>query len=239
MVRSKPIKRRGDMKRVSKIVCMLFFLPPQVFADGGVVDKVYHPYVQPGERELEWRALSVSGSQLYRLGLGKALTDRLFVEGYLIVEDLDSHLELEAYEVELKWQLTEQGEYDADWGLLFELEKEQHDDTWEASVGLLVEREWGNWVAAVNLYGGYEWGAEIKDEFETSLAMQFRYRYKPYLEPAIEIYKGEAGTGAGPILMGDFRLAPGEKVHWETGVIFGLDSEFGEDTWRVLMEYEF
>jgi len=227
------------MKRIMKVACLLLFLPLQVFADGGVVDKVYHPYVQPGERELEWRALSVNGSQIYRLGLGKALTDSLFVEGYLIAEELDGHFELEAYEVELKWQLTEQGEYNADWGLLFELEKEQHDNTWEASVGLLMERELGSWVAAVNLYGVYEWGGEIKDEFETSLAMQFRYRYKSYLEPAIEFYKGETGSGAGPILMGDFRLAPGKKVHWETGVIFGLDSRFGENTWRVLMEYEF
>ena len=36
--------------------CLL--IPKLAYADGIVVDKVYHPYVLPFERELEWRLLS-------------------------------------------------------------------------------------------------------------------------------------------------------------------------------------
>jgi len=210
-----------------------------IFADGGAVEKVYHPYVQPFERELEWRVLSADDAQVYRLGLGRPLTDRLFVEGYLIAKDVDNHLKFDAYEIEVKWQITEQGEYAADWGLLFELEKEQHDDTWEASTGLLMEKQWGRWVGTANVNIVYEWGAEIKDELETSLASQLRYRYKPYLEPAIELYSGEQGVALGPVIMGDTRLAIAKKLHWEFGVILGLNSKVPNNTWRLLVEYEY
>lgn len=227
------------MNKSLKILCITALYPCVLLADGGVVDKVYHPYVQPLEREFEWRMLSVGDGQKYRLGLGQSLTDRLFVEGYLIAKDVGNHLKLDAYEIEAKWQLTEQGEYAADWGLLFELEKTQHDDTWEASVGLLAEKEWGRWVGTANLNIIYEWGPEIKDELETALASQLRYRYKPYLEPAIEFYSSEKGMALGPVLMGDIRLQAAKKVHWELGSILGLGGEAPDNTWRILLEYEF
>ncbi|MBL4743794.1 MAG: hypothetical protein JKX87_04040 [Cycloclasticus sp.] len=227
------------MTSLKKLIFIAAFIPVMVFADGGAVDKVYHPYVQPLENEFEWRMLSADGDQTYRLGIGKSLSDRLFVEGYIIAKDKNNHLKLEAYELEAKWQLTEQGEYSADWGLLFELEKVQNDDTWEASTGLLVEKEWGKWVGTANINLIYEWGPEIKDELESSLATQLRYRYKSYLEPAIEFYSSENGKALGPVLMGDVRLTGAKRIHWEVGAILGLDSKAPSNTWRLLTEYEF
>lgn len=124
-------------------------------------------------------------------------------------------------------------------GVLFELEKEQHDDTWEASTSLLMEKEWGRWVGAANIGIIYEWGPEIKDELESSLTVQLRYRYKPYLEPAVEFYSGENSLGLRPVLMGDIRLAAIQKMHWEVGAILCLDSGTPSNTWRLLLEYEF
>ena len=63
------------------------------------------------------------GKQVQRLGIGKSLTDRLFIEGYLIGEDNQNNdFRLQAFEVEALWQLTEQGEYDID--ILLFLEKD-------------------------------------------------------------------------------------------------------------------
>ena len=60
-----------------------------------------------------------------------AINERWFAELYVIGEELeDQSLELEAYEIEAKWQLTEQGEFAYDWGLLFELEKHHDKDIW-------------------------------------------------------------------------------------------------------------
>ena len=69
--------------------------------------------------------------------------------------------------------------------------------------------------------------------------MQARYRYSPYLEPAIEFYAGENTRSLGPILMGDVKLGAGKKLHWEAGVIFGLNNKSSDNTWRFLTEYEF
>ncbi len=227
------------MNRFLRTLFITALYPGLLLADSGAVDKVYHPYVQPLEREFEWRMLSEGGGQTYRLGLGQSITDKVFVEGYLIAKDVGNHLKLEAYEIEAKWQLTEQGEYAADWGLLFELEKLQHDDTWESSVGVLVEKQWGRWVGAANVKLIYEWGPEIEDELETALASQIRYRYKPYLEPAVEFYSSDQGVALGPVIMGDIRLQAAKKVHWEVGSIFGINSVAPNNTWRLLVEYEF
>tara|TARA_R110002095_G_scaffold76427_4_gene65325 strand:+ start:1069 stop:1743 length:675 start_codon:yes stop_codon:yes gene_type:complete len=224
------------MKRL--LLCFVL-LPCSTLADSLSVDKVYHPYVQPLEREIEVRMVSADGEEFYRLGLGKSLSDKLFVEAYLIGKDDNNHLSLNAYEIEAKWQLTEQGEYAVDWGLMFELERVLHDDTWEISTSLLMEKEWGKWVAAANLSLIAEWGNEINNEFETALALQTRYRYSRYIEPAIEFYSSESGQAIGPVVMGDIRLGNAKKLHWEVGSIFGLGYKGPDNTWRLLMEYEF
>lgn len=208
-----------------------------VRADGLAIDKVYHPYVQALERELEWRMISADGEQKHRLGLGKSLSDRLFVEGYLIVSNNESTID--AYELEAKWQLTEQGEYAVDWGAIVELEKDRYDNNWELATGLLMEKEWGTWTGSANLWAIYEWGDTIKAELESALALQARYRYSRYFEPAIEFYSGQNTRGIGPVIMGDVKFSAGKKLHWEVGSILGLDSSTPDNTWRFLTEFEF
>lgn len=39
--------------------------------------------------------------------------------------------------------------------------------------------------------------------------------------------------------MGDIRLQPGKKLHWEVGTLVGLDSKTADLTWRGLLEFEF
>lgn len=217
-------------------------------SDGAAIDKVYHPYVEQLEWELEWRMThadenpvnGVEREQSYRLGMGRAVSEFVFVEGYLIGErSADESLDLEAYEVEVLWQLSEQGEYLLDYGLLFELEKEHQQDIWEYATVLLLEKEFGRLSGTANLGVIYEWGDDIKDEWETSLALQGRYRYSPRLEPAIELYAGEDTLGAGPVLMGLEKLGPMQALRWEAGVILGLDSDTADYTLRAVLEYEF
>jgi len=207
------------------------------YADGLAIDKVYHPYVQQQEIEIEWRAISVDGEQKHRLGVGKSLSDRFFVEGYLITSNNENSLD--AYELEAKWQLTEQGEYEYDWGVIAELEKDRYDDNWEFATGVLIEKEWGRWVGTANLWAVYEWGDTIQDELESKLALQARYRYSRYFEPALELYSGQYTRGIGPVIMGDLRFGKGRKLHWETGTIIGLDKTTPNNTWRFLTEFEF
>ena len=233
--------------RSYRVLCLVLCLSSEALADGTVIDKVYHPYVQPLERELELRssierdsAKTAAETQVYRLGYGQSLNDYWFAEGYLIgQQQQDNSLRLQAFELEALWQLTEQGEYWADWGMLFELEKARSQNIMEFSSALLIEKEWGRWTGTANLHAIYEFGEEINNEFETALATQLRYRYQRSFEPALELYKGQNTLGLGPVVTGTVLLGDRRQLYWEAGAILGLDSDTADQTYRLLLEYEF
>jgi hypothetical protein len=213
-------------------------------ADGLAIDKVYHPYVQPLEREIEFRWLRFDASgpgknDIFRFGYGQSLSDDWFAEIYIIGGDEQDELSVDAYELEAKWQLTEQGEYSADWGMLFELEREADRPNWEFSTSVLVEKEWGHTVGTANLGLAFETGSDINDELESFGAFQLRYRYSRALEPAVELYSGQNTLGAGPVLMGEQRFGVRKKLHWEFGAILGISDETPDTTLRALAEFEF
>ncbi len=219
----------------------------QVEADGIAIDKVYDPYVQLLEKELEYRSLyeqdsnkAVDGRGRHKIGYGQAVSDQFFVELYLTgVDEPGGNLELESYEVEVKWQLSEQGEYDNDWGLLFELEKEKNENAWEISTTLIAVHEWSDWVATGNLSVIYEWGSDITNEWETALATQLRYRSSEKVEFGIELYQAEDTQGIGPVATGLWRIGQGKKLNWEFGAILGTNSDTADVNWKFNLEYEF
>jgi hypothetical protein len=239
-------RHRRAPKALAPAVLILIVLSPAAMADV-VVDKVYPPYVLQLEREIELRSLvhndenkNLDGLQIHRLGFGWSWSDRLFSELYLIGTNTnDESLHVDAYEIETKWQLTEQGEYWADWGLLFELEKVHDLNVWEYATRMIVLKEWDRWVTTANLSLIYEWGNDIANEWETALALQGRYRLMRSFEPALEFYGGEHSKGLGPVFLGDVRTGQKSKLHWEVGVIFGLDRESAAQTFRGLLEFEF
>lgn len=222
-------------------------LSSPLLADGIVIDKIYHPYVQPLEQELEIRLLQqnnqsgiADNTRMYRLAYGRSLSDRLFIEAYLVGQGSSSEsLDLQSIEMEIKWQLTEQGEYWADWGVLAELSKGIGNNIYEASIGLIAEKEFGHWSGTTNFIIEQEWGSGIDDELESVFSLQTRYRYSQTLEPGIEFYAGQNSIGVGPVLMGQAKLVGPKKLKWEAGVIFGLDSKSPDTSVRLLFEYEF
>ena len=218
-----------------------------LLADGSNIDKVYHPYVQPLEKEIEFRALyqrdddrKRDRARKYRLGYGQSINENWFAEIYLIGEkSREESLGVDEFELELLWQITEQGEFSADWGMLFEYERSIDDNINEVSATLLTERQWGRWVGTVNLGLVYEWGSDIDNELETELALQGKYRYSRVIEPAVELYSSEGGTGVGPVLLGSQRLGGRKQLRWEVGIIYGVDADAADRTYRLLMEFEF
>jgi hypothetical protein len=216
-------------------------------ADGIVVDKIYHPYVQPLEQEFELRVLNqdrqrsvADHTSVYRLAYGRSLSDRIFIEGYLVGQGSNSRsLDLQAVEMEVKWQLTEQGEYWADWALSGEIAKSIADNAYEASMGIIVEKEIGWWSTTVNFFIEQEWGKDIVDELESLLSLQTRFRYSKALEIGIEFYSGQNSVGMGPVLLGQVKLAGTKQIRWEAGVILGLDQKSPDTSLRLLLEYEF
>ena len=210
------------------------------------IGRVYHPYVEPMEREIEWRSNVVDDpgaqdqkDQKHWLGAGYSFSERWFAEAYVIAaKDNGEALKVEGFELEAKRQLTEQGEYWADWGVLFEVERETSENVWETSVTGLMEKEIGPTSLAVNLSAIYEFGGGIDNEFETAAALQWRWRYREKFEPAVEYYQGDDLSAIGPVGLGMFRIGR-QKLKWELGMLFAADSVTPDKTYRVLFEYEF
>lgn len=208
------------------------------------VDKVYHPYVLPLEREVEWRFTSQqsdAGNQLLqRMAYGHSLSDKLTLEAYLVgARDQNDDFGIEAYELEARWMLTEQGQLWADWGALFELEKQHNEDSWELTAGLLTEKEFGRYSLTTNLLLSYEWGQDSEKELETELRAKYRYRWKPQFQPGIEVYFSEEYLGIGPASMGVYRFDRQKQIKWELAFISGLNGDSKDHTLRFAIEYEF
>jgi hypothetical protein len=223
--------------------CMLL-IPTQANADGIVVDKVYHPYVLPLEREFEWRLVSHqtdNGNLLaQRIGGGGAINDTMAVEGYFVGErDDNGDFGLESYEVELRWQLIEQGKLWADWGALFELEKMHNEDIYEATTGFLIEKEFGKTSLTMNAFLVYEWGKDIQNEWETQFRVQYRYRYLSAFQPSIELYAGEDFIGIGPGFIGLYRFEGQKQLKWEAGFISEISQAEKNHSFRLALEFEF
>jgi hypothetical protein len=220
------------------------FLSSIAYADGVVVDKVYHPYVLPNEREVEWRLFSHRESNnnklAQRIAYGQSVNENLMLELYLVGErDNNNDFDLVSYELEARWMLTEQGEYWADWGLLFEIEKETEQKNWEVTSGILVEKEFGRTSLTLNAFMIYEWGKTLESELETEFRLKYRYRYIEQFQPAIELYLGEEYLGIGPAFMGLQRFDAQKQLKWEVGFITGMDSRSKGHVLRVAIEYEF
>lgn len=171
---------------------------------------------------------------------GQALGARWFGEVYALgTRDAGNDLDVDAFELELKRQLTEQGEYSSDWGLLFELERSKELNVWELANTLIVAHDWGRWTGTANLSLIYETGSDIGTEWETRLTVQLKYRRAAELEPALELYAGENTRGIGPVLTGMWRLGNGDKLLWESGIIFGVDPVTPDVNLKFNLEYEF
>lgn len=222
--------------------CLLISKP--AYADGIVVDKVYHPYVLPFEREFEWRLVSHqtdSGNILaQRIGLGGAINDTMALEGYIVGErDDNGDFGLQAYELELRWQLIEQGRLWADWGALFEFEKQHNTDAYEATTGFIFEKEFGRASFTMNAFLVYEWGQDIQNEWESEFRAQYRYRYIPAFQPAVEVYFGEDFVGIGPGFIGLHRFDGQKQLKWEAGFITEISQSEKNHSVRMALEFEF
>lgn len=215
--------------------------------DTFAIDRVYHPYVEPFEREIEYRVTGFNDGddradvQMHRFGFGYGVSDHLAVDAYILgAQQGGDALKVEAYELELLWQLNEQG---ADWldaALQFELEHADEENSDELSVGFIAEKEIArHWSATANFIAHYETGDDISDEFEAEMATQLRYRLNQRFEPALELYWNEDVIAAGPAALGTLPLGGRNRVQWEAAALLTAEHELARRIFRFALEWEF
>lgn len=235
---------RGHALRGGLLVVALCLHPGDAQADGSAIQQVYAPYVQPLERELEffWKDEKrdnggIPGNTLSRLGFGTSLFEGVYTE--INLSEIDTtRATTNQLELEVIWQLTEQGEYDSDWGLLLEAETNLDLDINEFSIGVLNQKDWDKISLITNLVASYEWGEDVTNELESRLGVQLRYRLKPEFEPMIEVFQGPYTTAIGPGAAGIIRLSPGQQLRWGACVLKGLTPELDYAV-KFELEYEF
>ena len=232
------------MKHVLLIFVVFMAMCTSAQADNFTVDKVYQPYVLPFEREFEWRLTSRQNDNgnvlMQRFSFGHALSEFVILEAYIVgARDENENFGVEGYELELRWMITEQGRYWADWGTLFELEKQHNTNDWEVKAGLLTEKEFGQFSLTTNVTLVYEWGETVANEWESEFKAKFRYRWLPEVQPGVEVYVAEDFIGVGPAFMGIKRFDRQKQLKWELGFIAGLNGDNKDHTLRMSLEYEF
>ncbi|NJD32221.1 MAG: hypothetical protein FIB04_10070 [Gammaproteobacteria bacterium] len=217
---------------------------------------VYSPLVEQGEKAIELRGhydfdgrSSLDGGQAYKLEFEYAPTSRWLTE--LLVEyEREPGESLEATEVATEniFQLTEQGQYWADFGLLAEYAYSLEDDGADAiEIGLLGQKDFGRNEVRLNLL--FEQALESGADLEMEYRWQYRYRLEERFEPGIEMYGGLGDWGEfgsfndheqqlGPAMYGKFRTANG-AFKYELGLLFGLTDATPDTTMRFMLEYEF
>jgi high-affinity iron transporter len=217
---------------------------------------VYSPLVEGGEVAVELRghydfdgSKDLDGGQAYKAEIEWAPFSRWRTE--LLVEyEREPGEDLEATEIasENVFQLTEQGQYWADFGLLAEYAYSLEDEGSDAiEFALLAQKDFGRNEARVNLV--FEQPLESGADLEMEYRWQYRYRFSEVFEPGVEMYGGMGEWGEfgsfndheqqlGPAAYGKFRTASG-AIKYEVGLLFGLTDDTPDTTARFMLEYEF
>lgn len=227
------------------VLCLCLLTPAASWADGSVVGQIYAPYVQPLEREIEFvwvddhrtQGSLLPSARWAKLGYGSSWWDGIYSEFSVTRVDEDGN-RYEQVELENVWQLTEQGEYRSDWGVMLELETTLGRDAHEVTFGLLNSIDWGKVTLLTNVRVAQEWGGDIDDELETALAMQARYRSGRSFEPSIELFVGEDTLSLGPGATGIVKYSGGRQIRWNAALLKGFAA--GSDySVKLELEYEF
>lgn len=215
--------------------------------------KVYTPYVEKGELELESRTgydidedSDVDGAFKQKLAVGYGVTDYWFTEIYGEWEKegkKGANTEFTAIEWENKFQLTNPGEYWADFGGILEYVHDTNSGRDKVEVKGLVAKDVGKFSHTANAIverkvGG---GASAKTEYGT--AFNSRYRYSKNFEPGIEMYN-DFGDFAGDFDDHKHMIGPVAQgkilnnIGYDAGVLFGVSDAAPDATLKLILEYE-
>lgn len=223
---------------------------------GEAAHVVYSPLVEQGEVAVELRGHydldsddALDGAQQYKAEIEWAPFARWRTE---LMTEFEQEPGGDLETTEVAWenviQLTEQGQYWADFGLLAEYAHSLEDDGHDAlELGLLAQKDFDRHEARVNLI--FERDLASGAETEMEYAWQYRYRLDERFEPGVEMYGGLGDWGhmgsfndheqqVGPACFGKLRTASG-AWKYEAAALFALNDHTPDTTLRFMIEYEF
>lgn len=230
-----------------RIIAAMTFLLFSGVASAAVVNKVFKPTVEYGEKEIELRGFFTQdadplkdNAQVNKFDIAWGATQWWFTELEFVWEkEPGGSNELAAIASENVFQLSEQGQYFADFGFFFEYEREWKAKVHEIVLGPIVQKQFGQWLGTINVFFERKFGPEVVErEIETKTAAQLKYRLSPFFEPGIEYYGEEEDMNLGPAAFGQVKLGS-TKLKWQAAWLFGLTDVAADNSIRWMLEYEF
>lgn len=212
-----------------------------VSASGLDIERIYDPAVNALEREVELRNLTpTDATERWTLGYGGGLAERIALEGYVVVDtDNGERARVRGYEADLRWQLTETGEYPIDWGLLVETGYDRLEQRWEQGVSVLASHRAVRWTGTVNAGLAMSGKHPTSGQPELNLRGQWRYRWRPALEPGVEVHLTEDTRAIGPMIAGFSRVATRQRLKWEVAVLAGVVVATPDAILRTQLSWEY
>lgn len=212
---------------------------------------VYSPHVTKGQNELELRGFAfrdgspdLNGTGGYELSVSRGVTDWWKPELYLgrFERNPGEPTRFVGYELENTFQLTDNGKYWADLGFLFSYEYNKDRGATDAvEFGPLLEKRIGRINQRLNLIWEKAVGAGADRKYEFRSAYSVSYRFSRAFAPGLEAYyrPGDHASHIGPVIGGEWLLAPGRELEYSAGVLFGVNRGAPDRTFVARVEYDF
>lgn len=219
--------------------------------------QVYSPNIVLGEQELEARSFSSWGTgpqtgseRGLKLAYGRAFTPWWATEVYATAEqEYGETLKLEEFEWENRFQLTPQGKYWVDVGLLNENEIPRYsEDPYEIKLGPTFEKDVGRFTTLLDVLAARQYGSNAAPGVELEYRARLEYRWRRTLSPLIEAYGqpvgrigayGRARNQIGPGVTGQFLAGAGHSLRYAVVALFGASRAAPNATLVLRLEYEF
>ena len=218
---------------------------------------VYSPHVVQGENELEARGYNAWGvapaagpKRSLKIAYGRGVTDWWATEFYAETEqEFGESLKLEEFAWENRFQLTPQGKYWVDVGLINENEIPRFgDDPFEIKFGPILGKDFGRFTALLNLLVAHQYGTNAEPGVELEYRARLEYRWRRRFSPLVEAYGQPVGKigdygrprhQIGPGVTGRFLLGAGRSLRYGLVALFGASRAAADTTLVLRLEYEF
>jgi len=212
--------------------------------------KIYSPIVEYRELEFELRAgydsdrqRARDGAQKYKVAAGYAPFERMAFEAYGEFEkEPSASTQFEAFELEARYQLFEQGHYWLDAGLYAAYAARPRGGSDKIEAKLLLEKSVGSFRNIVN--GIVERELDSNADAEWGVAWSTRYRAGRRFEPGVEMYSDFGSLSNLPSYNDQAHyigpVAYGRLGHWkyDVGYLFGISDAARDGRLKLIFEYE-
>ena len=212
---------------------------------------VYSPYVTEGQSEIEFRSHQqfdadpdLSDERAYVISVSHSFTGWWRPEVYVgsYEREAGGPNQLQGYEFENTFQLTDQGEYWADLGFLASYEyNKQPDVPGGLEFGPLFEKRNGRIDQRLNFIWEKELGGGADHHYEFRGGYAASYSFNPMIAVGFEAYyrPDDEAHQIGPTINGEFASSHGNELEYSVAYLFGLNKGAPNRTLALRLEYEF